>query len=261
MTIAGSESRRTDFPAQSFLISQIINRIATTTLAQVVAVKNAGRNRVAPPLKWGMDTAKPNPAALQVAQLIQRLTGGYYAHAAALEVARDPRANSLFSKVMPGQIVPVGFVARKDGTKYPYHFHHFLDQVQTNAQLTEDLQKTWMVGSLLTIGDALLKYAYFDRAPEIELVYHLRNGVAHGNRFHLDEKGLKRLRRYPAHNHKSPFRTDTSRFEIVAALKGQPVLFDYMGPADILDVLSAVSVYLWRMGHGEPLRPEYDHGL
>jgi len=208
-----------------------------------------------------MDTAKPNAAALQVAQLIQRLTGGYYAHAAALEVARDARVKPLFSKVIPGQIVPVGFVPHKDGRQYPYHFHHFLEQVQINAELLEDLQKTWLIGSLLTIGDALLKYGYFDRAPEIELVYHLRNGVAHGNRFHLDEKGLKRLDKYPAHNHKTPFRTDTSRFEIVAALKGHPVLFDYMGPADVLDVLSAVGVYLWRMGHGEPLRPEYDLGL
>ena len=91
-----------------------------------------------------MNTAKPNPAALQVAQLIQRLTGGYYAHTAALEVAReDPRVKPLFSKVMPGQIVPVTLVPCKNGSKYPYHFHHFLDQVQTSAEHKIDLRSTY----------------------------------------------------------------------------------------------------------------------
>jgi hypothetical protein len=44
-------------------------------------------------------------------------------------------------------------------------------------------------------------------------------------------------------------------FEISAGLEGQTVLFDFMGPADILDLLQAISVYLIRMGNGDPLRP------
>jgi hypothetical protein len=100
-----------------------------------------------------------------------------------------------------------------------------------------------LVGSLLAIGDRLSRHGYFDRAPELELIYHLRNGVAHGNLFHFDQKMLRRLAKYPAHNKMTPFRTETTKFEITAALHRQPVLFDYMGPADVLDVLSAVGVY------------------
>lgn len=205
---------------------------------------------------------KPNPSALRVAELTQRLTGGYYAHAAAITVAQDPRAKAFFTEILPGQIVPVGFVPRKDGTKYPYHFQHFLDQARSNAEIADDLQRTWLVGSLLTIGDALEREKYFDHAPELELIYHLRNAVAHGNRFHITKSGEKRLADHPAHNKLTPFRTDTSRFEITTARHGQSdVLFDFMGPADLLDVLSAVGVYLWRMGIGEPLRPEFEAGL
>jgi hypothetical protein len=93
---------------------------------------------------------KANPAALKVAELTQRLVGGYYAHAAAIEVARDPRVKTPLSAIPPDQIVPVGFVPRKDGTNYPYHFHHFLDQVRTNSEIGDDLQRTWLAGSLLT---------------------------------------------------------------------------------------------------------------
>jgi hypothetical protein len=201
------------------------------------------------------------PDALKIGELTQRMVRGYYAHAAAIEAAQDPRVKTLFSAIPPGQIVPVGFVPRKDGTKYPYHFHHFLDEVRTRAEIADDLQRTWLVGSLLTIGDALSRKGYLDHAPELELIYHLRNGVAHGNRFQFDQKALNRLTKYPAHNKMTPFRTNTTEFEIVAGLHRQPVLFDFMGPADILDVLSGVGVYLLRKGKGEPLRPEYEAGL
>jgi hypothetical protein len=45
---------------------------------------------------------KPNPSALKVAELTQRLTGGYYAHAAAIKVAQDPRAKAFFTEILPG---------------------------------------------------------------------------------------------------------------------------------------------------------------
>jgi hypothetical protein len=188
---------------------------------------------------------KANPSALRVANLTQRLVGEYYALAAAIEVAKDPRVKPLFADVLAGQIVPVGLVPRNDGTQYPYHFHYHLDRVRTSSEMVTDFQRTWLAGSLLAIGDALKRYQYFDRAPELELIYHLRNGVAHGNTFQIKEsKTIARLHKYPAHNKMTPFRTATMKFAIVEGLHRQPVLFDFMGPADTLDVLSAVGVYL-----------------
>jgi hypothetical protein len=35
-----------------------------------------------------------------------------------------------------------------------------------------------------------------------ELVYHRRNGMAHGNRFNIDDRGKNRLAAHEAHNQK-----------------------------------------------------------
>lgn len=104
--------------------------------------------------------------------------------------------------------------------------------------------RTWGSGALLSLGDELKKHKYFDRGPILEMIYHLRNGVAHGNRFNIDDKGRKRLSNYPAHNRtaatKSPLGTI---FEITANTSGC-VLFDYLGPADLIDIFQSVEIHL-----------------
>jgi hypothetical protein len=76
------------------------------------------------------------------------------------------------------------------------------------------------------------------------LSYHLRNGIAHGNRFNIDDRGKSRLAKHKAHNRdaavKSPLGTV---YEITPRLTG-PVLFDFMGAADVIDLLQSVEVYL-----------------
>jgi hypothetical protein len=115
------------------------------------------------------------------------------------------------------------------------------------------LDRLWLVGALLTIGDALAKHSYFDHAPELELLRHLRNGVAHGNTFRIN---LKLLAKFPAHNRLAWVRSDSkAEFEITPNLQNQPVLFDFMGPGDIIHLLMSVGLYLIRMGNGDALRP------
>jgi hypothetical protein len=110
---------------------------------------------------------------------------------------------------------------------------------------------------LITLGDALAKHRYFDHAPELELVYHLRNGAAHGNRFNLTKPGRDRLAKYPAHNRLAWVRSDhRTEFEVTLDLNGREVLFGFMDPGDVQDLLMSVSLYLIRMGNGDPLRPE-----
>jgi hypothetical protein len=116
--------------------------------------------------------------------------------------------------------------------------------------IAEELPRVWLTGSLLTIGDALTAHDYFDRAPELELVRHLRNGIAHGNRFEIRDP--ERLKKFPAHNCDADYRNTI--FEITPALDGQPVLFDFMDAGDLLDLLFSVGFYLQRMGEGRPLR-------
>lgn len=196
---------------------------------------------------------KANQAAFDVGQLSQKLADGYNAYTAALMVASDPRAINLAPQTLPGQIVPIKTVLRNDGTFHAFHFTHYLGIGATDPVLLEHRDRVWLSGALITLGDQLAQYNYFDRAPELELVRHLRNGIAHGNRFRIDN--LASLLKYPAHNRLAWVRGDKKTlFEITPSIQGQKVLFDYAGPGDILDVLMSVSLYLVRMGNGDPLR-------
>jgi hypothetical protein len=183
----------------------------------------------------------------EAGHLMQRLVSGFYAHSAAILVARNPAANGLFTEVEPGQAVPIGRVARKNGEHAVYHFNHYLNLARTDHKLAEDLENTWAVGAMLTIGDALKKANYFDHAPELELIYHLRNGIAHGNKFNIDLVGLKRLERYPAHA-RLLFKDDP--FEVTSDLDGQNVLPGFMSVGDIIALLTSASVPLINKGAG-----------
>lgn len=196
---------------------------------------------------------KQNQAAFDIGQMVERIADGYYTHVAAIQIATDPRAKTLSPR---GQIVPEGYVFHKDGTFHRFHFNHYLDQARSNPEIAEELARVWLVGALLRIGDALNTKDYFDHAPELELVYHLRNGVAHGNVFRFTKSGKDRLARYPAHNRLAWIKSDANtEFKIHVNLQGQRVLFDFMGPADVVDLLKSVGLYLIRMGNGDPLRP------
>jgi hypothetical protein len=192
-----------------------------------------------------------NLAALSVGQRAQRLAEDFYSLLASLVVAADPRAETLAPAILPGQVVPVGTVKRQDDTEHVYHFVHFLSRTGLEPLLQRDFERTWMAGAILQLGDALALEGYFDHAPELELVYHLRNGIAHGNRFRLTQGGIVRLQKYPAHNLQAEIRGDRkSEFTITSGLVGQ-VLFTFMGPGDVMDLIMSVGHYLITMGNGE----------
>jgi hypothetical protein len=192
-----------------------------------------------------------NQSALDVGRLADLRAQAYYAHSAAMEVALDSRAAALLPEIKAGNPTPVGSVIRKDGTAHIYNAAHYLSLVKE----IPDFENVWLVGSILTLGDALENAEYFDHAPELELLFHLRNGVAHGNKFNITISGEKRLRKTPAHNRFADVKSERKTvFEITPALNGQAVLFDYMGPGDVLDLLMSIGLYLGRMGVGRPLR-------
>jgi hypothetical protein len=67
---------------------------------------------------------KANQAAFEIGQVAQRMFEGYFAHVAAIQVAKDPRAAALSPNAQPGEI-PEGYVFRKDGGgRYTFHFTH-----------------------------------------------------------------------------------------------------------------------------------------
>jgi len=186
-------------------------------------------------------------AALKVGQLARDMARGYAAHIAAIRVA--PRLDGqMFVRLIAAY--PSDFVQRKDGTKWSFDMQDALGSAVADEAIAAELPRVWLAGSLLAVGDALKDHGYFGHAPEFELVRHLRNGIAHGNRF--DIRYPDELQKYPANNRDAFYRSPSNTiFEITPALDGQPVLFDFMGAGDVLDLLYSVGSQLEQMGRGE----------
>ncbi len=181
---------------------------------------------------------------LAVSRTAQRLASGYYAFLVAQLVAANPHSiNSLPPPKAPGQD-PTGEIKRKDGTAHTLNLRHYLDLFREDHGVQKEVLRAWAMGALLTLGDELSTHRYFDKAPLLELVYHLRNGVAHGNRFNITKEGRERLAQHPAHNRDAPVRSPIGTvYEITPALSG-PLFFDFMGPGDVIDLLQSVEVHL-----------------
>ena len=182
-------------------------------------------------------------SAVEVGLLARRLTSGSYAHAAALTIARDPRASDLAPLPRQPGWQPEGLVLRKDGTSLTYDWTHCLEAARADPVLVDDLDRAWLASALIVLGDRLAIEGYFDRAPILEMVRHLRNGVGHGNRFEIRDP--QQLARWPAHTrHAAIVSTAGTTFEITPDLHGTPVLFHFMGPGDVIDVLIGVGTHL-----------------
>ena len=128
--------------------------------------------------------------ARDVGQLGQDMVRGYAAHIAAVRIAPRMDSNALVRLIADW---PSDFVQRKDGSKWAFDTQDALVSLADKA-IEAELPRVWLTGSLLTLGDALKDNDYFDHAPALELVYHLRNGIAHGNRFNFTASGLERLK-------------------------------------------------------------------
>jgi hypothetical protein len=197
-----------------------------------------------------------NQAAYDVGRLARDLAAGYGAHSAAIIIAGKLDRQTIHRVTEPD---PVGVHPCKDGNDLCYNVRDFL-RLAREPKIAAELPRVWLASALLAVGDASAENDYFDRAPELEFVRHLRNGIAHGNRF--DIRDPERLKRFPAHNRDvRPKRPDSGTFEITPTLDGQRVLFDFMEAGDVVELLFAVSLYLSRMSAGESPRQRIRESL
>lgn len=108
----------------------------------------------------------------------------------------------------------------------------------------------YLSGALITLGDALSEHDYFDRAPVLEVVRHMRNAVAHGNRFRFVT--FTDLERHPAHTADvGPARPSSGEpYVIDLELEGTCCLFDFMDTPGVLDLVNAVESHLLHLTLG-----------
>jgi hypothetical protein len=203
---------------------------------------------------------------LQVGQLAQELNEGYMAYAGSTSLARHPYAIQLVERLERENtgpaIVPIESILRKDGSAAFFSLSHALRKISTSQTYREVHDRLWLGGALLTLGDELARVRYFDKGPDLEFIRHLRNGIAHGNRFHFERGAPQRpahftgsAQRLLADGHTTTPRGQAHTFVISSALNGRGVLFDFLGPGDVCDLLAFVSVRLLRIGNGDPVAP------
>jgi hypothetical protein len=195
-----------------------------------------------------------NRQAVNVATLAQRMVSQYFSHVAAMHVARDPLAQALGPEIEPGQGVSVIKIPRGDSNEMIMWFDHFLAEGR-KPETRKDFDRVWLIGALLMVGDALGASGYFGHEPEAEIIRHLRNGIAHGNRFHFDhfliDKATGKLK-HPANISRYAARQAVPALEVDTNLEGAEVLFGWGGPDAIVDCLTVLGVHLWHIGHGIP---------
>lgn len=177
-------------------------------------------------------------ALAKVAQLARDMAVGYAVHITASRMAPRIDSNALVKFIVA---YPTDSVPRKDGPPFMFGTQDTFSDAVVRDTTREEFPRIWLTGALLAVGDALRDNGYFDHAPELELVYHLRNGIAHGNRFKFTDSGRKRLAEHPAHNRAC---YKHSIFEITLTLADQRVLFDFMEAGDVLDLLFSVANHL-----------------
>jgi hypothetical protein len=201
-------------------------------------------------------SAVVNQSALNVKTTIETIVNEFYSLAACLEIAADPGTNAMIPQTLPGYIAPIGRIPSRDGGEHIYHFTHYLELIRSDPGLIDGFKRHWVTGAFLSVGDELSAHDYFDHAPELELVYHLRNAIAHGNRFSFTKPGLKRLAEYPAHNEFAWGRGESTVLRISPTLQDQEVVPKFLVPGDAIDILNSVGIYLFRFGTGESLGPK-----
>jgi len=183
------------------------------------------------------------------------------AYAATSELLTHPRIATIIEAMrlenMGPVPVPIGSIARGDGSEIHYDLPHAIEVVGRSVHYKRVYDQLWIAGAILTLGDALAAEHYFDKGPDLEVLRHLRNGLAHGNEFNLLNSEPKRPAHFTGPDSRFLGGSTTTRgegrfFEITHACQGQPVLFDFMGAGDVIDLLMFVSWRLIRVGNGDP---------
>ena len=170
---------------------------------------------------------------------LQALYEGCYAFSAVLDVARA--AHGALHIDRPINMRDTRVVGRKRGDHHLFGFEHYLKAAFEADTIANPVQQSWFAMAILTAGAELSPFNYFNRAPRLEVIYHLRNAIAHGGRFHFTEDCRQRLSDYPANT----FGTEGMvQFEVTAALDGQEPLFELLHPGDVIDVLIGATFYL-----------------
>jgi hypothetical protein len=180
--------------------------------------------------------------AITLGHRMVTLAYGYYSHSAAIEIAFDHEVLAFIESNSRLKENDIGIVPRKTGEGHYFSKSQWLNHDDFNQHIQSEIERLWLSGALIIIGDQLRSHDYFDKSPGMELIRHLRNAVAHNNRF--DIKAPDELITRPAHSIESRGYKPESFYEITPDLHNTVLMWEYMKPGDILDVILSTGFYL-----------------
>lgn len=163
--------------------------------------------------------------------MLDRLQATYAAVLTALLLLNDNNVLSLLQAkgLDPGSSIGL---RRRDNTYYKgIDLWDSIRAVQGNAGFNLDYLRSQFMTILSWVGDELCKKHYFDKSSELEFFRHLRNGISHGNAFHLLNGEPRRPAKFKG-------------LEITQALHGKQVLFEFISSGDLLDLFDHTKAHL-----------------
>ncbi|MDD3159981.1 MAG: hypothetical protein PHQ98_03370 [Candidatus ainarchaeum sp.] len=185
-------------------------------------------------------------AAYGVGYFAEELANKCYSFSSAMLISSNPNAKEIIPKIAVKKNVYEGRII-ENNTKHAFDFELYLNNV---PNLVNEFNYTYMASSIIKLNDKLKKYDYFDHAPILETIYHLRNSVAHNNKF--DFKNQKeRLKRYPAYfciTKNSP-----KIIEFNEKKMNQEILFETIEYGELIELFKYIGLYLIMMGNGDKL--------
>lgn len=121
------------------------------------------------------------------------------------------------------------------GESYKLDIEQSIKYISSNPQARIDFLRNLTAAIIISVGDAIARNQYFDRDPAIEFLRHLRNGIAHGNRFNFKHGEPKRLAFF-------------KNFKITEDLEGSVVLIEdresFIDIGDIFELFDFIALHL-----------------
>jgi hypothetical protein len=186
------------------------------------------------------------PGAFAMGQSMFALAQGCYAFEALSLIASSPKIDAVVPASPVGEGLQ-GKLGRLDNTHHSFDVRYYLTSAIDQKFHNENISQAWHLGALIKSGEMLKEKCCFNHDPEFELIYHLRNAAAHGNKFNIDARGKKRLSSHDAHLR---WYDGSIRFKISSSMNGKKLLFDFIGPGDVADILTLTAERLKDLERG-----------
>jgi hypothetical protein len=189
----------------------------------------------------------------EVGQFAQRLVEHYLSTLAGWTLLRLPAGEAALQRLERENtgpaVVPISDVGRQNGTMIWYSVSHYLRRARDDPDFQVVHARLGLEMAIVSLHASIQSEGGFDHGPDLEFLRHLRNAVAHGNRFEL-RNGEPRRDAY-SENYSIP----PQRFEVTKHAHERPALFEFLGPGDVCDLLNSIGSRLIVIGNeaGETL--------